>query len=68
MQFLESHSFQAVQESGHDDGAEDTQLGVALDLLLVPEDATEGAEGLRGLADSRVYLGACSSDTMLPRY
>lgn len=61
MVFLEGCSFQAIEESGHDDVVEDTQLCAALNLLLEPEKAAERAKCLGGLANSGVNFVASTT-------
>ena len=50
--WLQQHStFCTIEHCGDDDRTENAKLCLSADLLLVPEDATETAKGLRGFAD-----------------
>ena len=54
---LQQHStFCAIEQCGDDDRTENAKLCLRADFLLVPEDTTETAKGLRGLADPGVDL------------
>ena len=51
MQLQQHSTFCAIEQCGNDDRTGNAKLCVSADLLLVPEDMTETAKGLRGLAD-----------------
>ena len=54
---LQQHStFCAIEQCADDDRTENVKLCLSVDLLLVPEDATKTAKGLRGLADPGTNL------------
>ena len=54
---LQQHStFCAIEQCGDDDRTENAKLCLSADFLLVPEDTTETAKGLRSLADPGVDL------------
>ena len=56
---LQQHStFCAIEQCGDDDRTENAKLCLSADFLLVPEDTTETAKGLRGLADPGVEVTA----------
>ena len=53
---LQHSTFCTIQQCGDDDRAENAQLCLNVELLLVPEDTTETAKSLRGFADPRTDL------------
>jgi len=51
MRLQQYSTFCAIEQYGDDDRIENAKLCLSADLLLVPEDTSKTAKGLRGLAD-----------------
>ena len=68
--WLQQHdTFRTIERCGDDDRIENAKLCLSADLLLVPQDATETAKGLRGFADPGTDLQVRATVFLtLPRY